>query len=89
MGELPRVFSIADPLGPLSGVFFSDAATGTVVGGRGAILRTTDGGNSWLSQSSGTSNFLLGVAFLDAHTGIAVGYGGTILRTNTGGNPVP
>ncbi len=43
----------------LSGVSFSDPNTGTAVGYGGTILRTTNGGASWESQSSGTTNTLL------------------------------
>ena len=51
----------------------------------GTILRTTDGGFTWRTQPSGTSNELFAVSFVDADTGTAVGAGGIILRTNTGG----
>jgi photosystem II stability/assembly factor-like uncharacterized protein len=47
------------PLGnPLNGVSFADADTGTAVGDFGTIFRTTNGGTSWTSQSSGTTNVL-------------------------------
>jgi photosystem II stability/assembly factor-like uncharacterized protein len=74
----------------LAGVGFADANTATAVGqnqetGVGAILRTEDGGATWTSQVSGTTNLLLGVAFVDASSGIAVGGQGTILRTVDGG----
>ena len=73
------------------GVFFADADNGFVVGGvdpppyEGRIMRTTDGGETWNPQQSGTTNFLLGVCFTDANTGTAVGGFGTIFRTTTGG----
>src|SRR5712664_1744934 len=76
----------------LRGASFVDANTGTVVGEYGTIVRTTDGGNSWTIQSSGTVNTLFGVSFIDTNTGAAVGgacgIGGesTILRTTDGGN---
>src|SRR5262249_16006782 len=70
---------------PLLGVFFTDANTGTVVGASGTILRTTDGGTNWRTQSGTTSNTLYAVAFTDPNTGIAVGDGGTILRTTDAG----
>ena len=70
--------------GGLSAVSFVDANTGTAVGG-GTILRTDDGGTTWIRQSSGTSNSLSAVSFVDANTGTAVGESGTILHTNTGG----
>jgi photosystem II stability/assembly factor-like uncharacterized protein len=78
----------------LWGVTFTDAGTGTAVGGEGTILRTTDGGATWVSQSSGTEYSLDGVCFTDASTGTAVGGGwnsdsgssvGVILRTTDGG----
>ena len=72
------------------GVSFTDANTGTVVGRSGTILRTTDGGVTWLAQTSGTSAILYGVSFTDANNGTVVGAGagpeaGTILRTMDGG----
>ena len=70
----------------LSGVSFTDANTGTAVGGNGAILRTTDGGITWVSQTSGTTENLNGVSFTDANTGTVVGSGGAILRTTDGGD---
>ena len=51
----------------------------------GTILRTTNGGTTWTSQTSGTTNYLYGVSFTDANTGTAVGDYGTILRTTNGG----
>ena len=51
----------------------------------GTILRTTNGGTTWTSQSSGTTNYLYGVSFTDANTGTAVGWNGTIIRTTNGG----
>jgi len=47
---------------------------------------TTNGGVSWASQSSGTTNVLESVDFpVDAQTGYIVGWGGIILRTTNGG----
>jgi hypothetical protein len=54
------------------------------VGFGGTILFTTDGGASWNSQLSGTTEFLRAVSFTDANTGTAVGLLGTILRTSGG-----
>ncbi len=69
----------------LYAVDFVNATTGTVVGEGGTILRTTDGGSSWVIQTSGTTRVLRSVSFTDAITGTAVGLGGTILRTTTVG----
>lgn len=74
----------------LRGVSFADANTGNVTGANGTILRTTDGGSNWSTQTSGTVQTLRGVSLLNASTGIAVGTAGTILRTTNGGtNWVP
>ena len=70
---------------PLRAVSFTDPNTGTAVGHNGSILRTTNGGATWVSQASGTGNSLYDVSFTDANTGTAVGYQGTILRTTNGG----
>jgi hypothetical protein len=48
-------------------------------------VHTTDGGGSWVTQSSGTTNALAGVAFADESHGWAMGEGGTILHTTNGG----
>jgi hypothetical protein len=70
----------------LHGVSFWDGNTGTAVGYNGTILRTTDGGATWASQVSGTTNDLWGVSLPKADTGTAVGYDGIILRTTDGGS---
>jgi len=57
----------------LLGVSFTDANMGTVVGNSGTILRTTNEGVNWNSQSSGTTLPLYVVSFTDANNGTAVG----------------
>jgi photosystem II stability/assembly factor-like uncharacterized protein len=69
----------------LRGASFVDANTGTVVGDYGTIVRTTNGGNSWTVQASGTTQDLWAVSFTDANNGTAVGEAGTILGTTDGG----
>ena len=51
----------------------------------GTILKTTNGGTNWISQTSGTTIDLFSVNFLDQNTGWAVGEIGTILKTTNGG----
>ena len=70
----------------LYGASFTDANTGTATGDNGTIIRTTDGGNSWAIESSGTTNTLYGISFTDVNHGIAVGASGTIVRTTDAGN---
>jgi photosystem II stability/assembly factor-like uncharacterized protein len=70
----------------IEGVAFGDTDTGTAVGYAGAMLHTTDGGQSWLGQQESVSpNMLFGVAFVDPRIGTAVGDIGTIVRTKDGG----
>ena len=69
----------------LRDVCFSDENNGTTVGYAGTILRTTDSGTTWSSQSSGTLEWLTGVSFIDANNGIVVGFNGIILQTTNGG----
>src|SRR5207302_10097370 len=69
----------------LRGASFVDANTGTVVGENGTIVRTTDGGNTWTIQASGTTQTLWAVSFTDANHGTAVGEGGVIVGTTDGG----
>jgi len=49
------------------------------------VVRSTDGGDTWIPQSSGTSYDLFGVHFADAERGTAVGAVGTVLHTTDGG----
>jgi hypothetical protein len=78
----------------LYGVSFTDSNTGTAVGYQNPdamILRTTDGGNSWVRQNSGVSDpfaeiNLFGVHFINSNIGTIVGQDGIILRTTDGGD---
>jgi photosystem II stability/assembly factor-like uncharacterized protein len=70
----------------LNGVSFPNANEGWVVGVRGTILHTSDGGATWSLQPSGTTARLTRVQFLNSGVGWAVGGNGTILRTRSGGS---
>ena len=56
--EQPGLHNQAEQHPDLYGVSFTDANNGTAVGDYGTILRTTNGGTTWTSQSSGTTNYL-------------------------------
>jgi hypothetical protein len=65
-----------------------DASNAWIVGDGGTILRTTNGGSSWTSQTlpAGTTSAQLNaVTAPDATTAFAVGAGGTVLRWNGSG----
>ncbi|MBN3793434.1 glycosyl hydrolase [Burkholderia sp. Ac-20392] len=71
----------------LTSVSFIDARTGWAVGHWGAILKTTDGGETWEIQRLATTEDrpLFGVHFIDADHGVAVGLWSLILVTDDGG----
>jgi photosystem II stability/assembly factor-like uncharacterized protein len=80
-------FPLYPPISPdFRGVCFpADCETGYVVGHYGAILKTSDTGQTWNLQASGTGFTLTSVDFpVDAQTGFAVGWYGTILKTSDG-----
>ena len=88
---------IEKPLGGdypiLNDLGFINANEGWVVGDGGFIARTTNGGDTWDLQASGTGAKLYAVAFLDSQRGYAVGQkpsGSTspdanVLKTTDGG----
>ncbi len=67
-------------------MWFIDVNTGTAVGNNGTILRTSNGGATWVNRPSGTPNGLWDVSFGDVNTGTAVGDQGAIVRTTDGGD---
>jgi len=69
----------------LYSVMFANQNTGWAVGAAGVLLCTTDGGNSWNPQSSGTPYSLKSIHCIDENTAWAVGHIGTIIKTNDGG----
>ncbi len=78
-------------LRPFEGITFTDSSNGIVVGLYGDIRRTTNGGASWFSQSSGTPWSLFEVTFANADVGIVLGknwappFDTGIRRTTDGG----
>jgi len=69
----------------LRAAVFADENNGWFVGLEGVILNTSDGGDNWSCQQSGTNENLWEVTFYDADTGWAVGENGSLLRTTDGG----
>ena len=68
-----EVTKLETPLVGLGGVFFLSPDVGYVVGWKGTILKTTDGGQHWQTQESGTTMPLNAVFFGDEQTGYAAG----------------
>ena len=66
-------------------VAFTDSLHGVAVGDYGAILRTTDGGESWEQQLSGDQLAFRQLHFFDDSCGIAAGFHGTCFRTEDAG----
>lgn len=72
---------------PLNGVSFADAQHGWAVGQWGAILVTSDGGDSWQIQrlASEEDRPLFAVHFFNSRQGVAVGLWSLVLTTDDGG----
>lgn len=80
-----------------SSICFLDNNVGYVVGGSiegsaaipvdsyGSILKTTNGGTTWIELKSGISNPLNSVYFIDINNGYATGSDGAIIKTTNGG----
>lgn len=75
----------------LSDFCFVNDSVGWVVGERGTILKTTDAGENWKTQESGTNLWLMAVSFVDESVGFAAGNNATFIYTTDGGetwNPI-
>jgi photosystem II stability/assembly factor-like uncharacterized protein len=66
-------------------VCFTDEMHGWVVGNRGFVMKTSDGGNSWTWVRTGFVNHLWTVYFVDNLHGWAAGPDSFIARTKDGG----
>ncbi len=67
-------------------LFFISPETGWVVGSGATILKTEDGGETWIAQQPNVNQNITSVFFLDGDLGWAASRKGTILRTTDGGN---
>ncbi len=67
------------------GIAFPSASVGYIVGGGGIILKTTDGGSTWVDQLLPVPDSFFDVFFHDENTGWAVGDNGAIVYTTDGG----
>lgn len=69
----------------LLAVKFVTPQKGWIVGEKGTILYTEDGGENWEAQESGTEQDIKSITFVNEKTGWAVGNGGVIIHTEDGG----
>lgn len=69
----------------LTDVSFANSSVGLVSGWDGRILRTSDGGATWVETNTGTKADLSSVAFLTDSIAVAVGSGGKMLRSTDSG----
>lgn len=65
-------------------VHFQDEKTGWIVGNKGLMLKTLNGGKNWVRKEKTTEDALYAVSFVD-NEGWVVGQKGTILHSNDGG----
>ena len=75
---------------PLLNVWFADNDNGFAMGAYGMVLRTRDGGASWVSEGNRIENpdkyHLYAIAQSNAGTLVLAGEAGTLLRSLDGGN---
>ncbi|WP_194975466.1 YCF48-related protein [Aquiflexum lacus] len=68
----------------LSGITWVSDETGFIAGDQ-VILKTIDGGLSWVEQEAPSKNKMLGVSFFNETLGLMVGEEGVVYRTTNGG----
>jgi photosystem II stability/assembly factor-like uncharacterized protein len=85
-GGLSWEFSFGLPVrSDFFAVHFADSLLGFVSGAFGVVLKSVNGGRTWVLLENLTRETLYDISFADVRTGWAVGGGGVILATRTGG----
>jgi photosystem II stability/assembly factor-like uncharacterized protein len=69
----------------INSIHFINDTTGFAVGERPKIIKTSDGGETWLVQNVDGTDYN-DISFFDENIGFAVGDRGKILKTNNGGD---
>src|SRR5690606_29057237 len=69
----------------ITSIISSDSLTLWAVGEKGTVIKSTDGGVSWLKTVSGTDKTLRTICFVDDTTGFAAGDASVIIYTSNGG----
>ena len=70
----------------LFGVYFLDENLGWICGDNGVILKTINGGLTWLQQNNSETAKLYDICFVNENSGWAVGRNGTILHSINSGS---
>jgi photosystem II stability/assembly factor-like uncharacterized protein len=55
-------------------IFFADSLHGWIAGDSGIIIHTSDGGNSWVTQSRVVDDYILEIFFINRNTGWAAAW---------------
>ncbi len=66
-------------------IFFLDTQYGWTAGEQGSVLRTTDGGQTWIVRKADTDDTIYSLFFHDATNGWAVAGDGNLFYTSDGG----
>ena len=69
----------------LNSIFFLDENNGFAVGESGTVLKTTNGGTSWISTITSPAENLNAVHFFNTNEGVIAANSGVIFRTTNGG----
>jgi len=81
-----KVLSEPDFKESMKDIFFINESTGWMVGSKGSMFKTSDGGNNWVSLNTGVTGELQKVFFIDENIGWAGLLTGSILKTTNGGS---
>lgn len=73
------------PLGTYKDIFCITEDIVFVVGDNGTLLKTTDGGITWVQKNSGTNQDLMFIKFATSNVGYIICMNGTLLKTIDGG----
>jgi len=66
-------------------VQFVNSLTGWACGGHGTLIKTTNGGDTWVATSTGTGSFLTCIYFIDQNTGWIGSEDAVIKKTTNSG----
>jgi len=91
-GRIYKSFNGGESWWPMGEIFYEglgmaapDADNAWVVGGDIDILKTSDGGYTWVDQLPATLSALSGIGVVDAYTAFAARGAGDVLKTTDGG----